>query len=48
MKVAHRLALAFEEADGTLNEGLGCIHKITAEKTTATSAMSNGNGECES
>ena len=38
----HRLASAFDEVEGTLNEGLSCIHKLMAEMTTATSAMSNG------
>ena len=41
----YRLASAFDEAEGTPNEGLGCIHKLVVEMTTATSAMSNGNGD---
>ena len=39
-----KVDLTFDEAEGTLNEGLGCMHKLIAEITTATSAMSNGNG----
>ena len=31
----HRLASAFDEPEGSLNEGLGCIHKLIAEVTTA-------------
>ena len=41
----HRLATAFDEAEGTLNEGLGCIQKLIAEVTTATSAMWIGTGD---
>ena len=41
----HRLASAFDEAEGTLNEGLCCRHKLIAEMTTATRAMSIGTGD---
>ena len=39
-----RRASAFDDAEGTLHEGLGCMHKLIAEMTTAASAMSNGTG----
>ena len=48
MRVAmsnHRLASDFDEAEVTRNEGLGCIHKLIAEMTTARSAVSIGTGD---
>ena len=35
----------FDEAEGALNEGLGCVQKLFAATATATSAMSIGNGD---
>ena len=40
-----RLASDFDEAEGTLNEGLDYMHRLIAEMTTATSAMSTGTGD---
>ena len=40
-----RLASDFDEAERALTEGLGCMHRLIAEMTTATSAMSAGPGD---
>ena len=39
-----RLATSFDEAEAALNDGLGCMHKLTTTTATATSAMSIGTG----
>ena len=41
----HRLATSFDEAEGALNEGLGCMHKFIAKTAAATSAMSVDRGD---
>ena len=40
-----RLATAFDEAEGALNEGPVCVHKLIAATATASSAMSIGTGD---
>ena len=40
----HRLASDFDQAEGTLNEGMGSTHMLIAEMTTATSAVYIGTG----
>ena len=41
----HRLAKSFDEAEGALNEELGCIHMLIAKTAAATSAISVGWGD---
>ena len=40
-----RLATSFDEAGVALNEGLGCMHKLSTAPATSTSAMSFGTGD---